>query len=376
MTSSAPTFTIFLTIGGCGNHLIKDFLKSLDVTFVPAQMADFWACWVQAHHHPDQPTISDWFPQSNALEAVKGYYQRFGAEVPADPLNMEAAAAAFAKGLEGFGHSRLFTHHLFPFLVAYPSLRTVGGHDVPWPIEYARESMHALERGLDLAGWQRHYVSLVRHPIDTFLSNNERFGSAIERSALLQQVRDFADSIQSYRSLPPEQSILCRYEDLCRKDETSIRRMLDILGLRDLPLSQCRLDILHEGEIAKYQGYGVAEVRELARELAQPLALLDYPVRIPRGVEGLRLALKRARKRWQSEKASFDKIFAGDFTPAAAVLRHRRSVMIKLYWQINMLIPAKRTHYLEFYRQETGDEMPTPRLERPFRRLLGLRVVE
>lgn len=374
MTADRRTFTIFLTIGGCGNHLVKDFLKSLDIGFAPAQMVDFWACWVQARHCPEQPTISDWFPDLSARDAVEAYMRRFGAPEGGDALDFDTAAAAFAKGLEAIGNRRLFTHHLFPFLISYRRLKTAGGFEVPWPIDFAREAMEALERGLDTAGWQRRTVMLVRHPLDVFLSNRDRFGADLTDDELVRQVVEFGEAVDGHRGKP--HTVLCRYEDVCRKDPATLRMMLDMLGLETQRVEDCRLDILYAGEVAKYQSLPRPGIRALAETLAAPLRHLGYGVDIPGRLAWGVLWMRKRLGRWRSEKANYDKVFAGDFTPAAAILRHKRSLIIKLYWQLNMLVPSRRTNYISFYRQETGSELPTPRLERPIRRLLGLKVTE
>jgi hypothetical protein len=363
-------------MGGCGNHLVKDFLKPLDVGFASSQMMEFWACWVQARHAPDQPSLSDWFPGMNARSAFLGFYDRFGACKGADPFDFETAADAFARGLDAIGKPRLFTHHLFNFLFSSPSLLLIGGKRIIWPKEFARESMDVLERALDRAGWQRRYILLVREPIDIFLSNAERFSNYITRDDTLNQIVEFAAVVDRYRATPVIRTELIRYEDICRRDATALRRVLDSIGLDSLPLEECRTDILHPGEIAKFYSYRRREILALAQRLAPVSRMLGYSDVDLRPVPFLLKSIDKRLTRWRSEKIVFDRVFAGDFSAPATVFNHKRSTLAKIYWQLNMLVPGKRRHYEAFYRAATGAEMPTPRFERPFRRAFGLRITE
>lgn len=367
-------FSIFLTIGGCGNHLVKDFLNPLDVSFVPVPLVEFWACLVQARHNPDQATISDWFPGQTAIEAMRSYYARYEMDEISDPLHIESATQCFAKALNELESDRLFTHHLFCFLTSSDAMRTSVGQEIVWPLAYAHEAMSLLENALDDIGWERRYVALVRHPIDIFISNSERFGMHTDSSEFLRHILEFSDAVEHYLGKTGYIITMCQYEEICQRDTAVLRQLLDTIGLHEQPLETTRLDILHKGGLEKYYSGNRKQVIALSKELAHPLRVMGYTMGDLSVVTFLRRRLAEKWRRWLADKANYDKIFSGDFSIAGAIFHHHRSVAIRIYWQLSMLIPNKRKNYTIFYESETKGPMPTPRCERPFRYLLGMNV--
>ena len=369
MTHSDKTFTSVLSIGGCGTHLLIDFFKASPTRYFDSRLVDFWVTYVQAQHDPHAPTRSTIFGGLSALDAVKGFYGQYGMDWGDDPLNDARAMTLFGRILNQAG-PKLASAHNYPLIA--PTLSTrVNGRRLFWSSELRDRARALFERAVTAAGYRLEILILIRHPIDVFLSAHERTGDFESEDVTLENTKAFFRMAKGYRYRP--NASLVRYEDLCRGEPAAAIALSRIasVAVQDIDLS-----LFANGEIAKYRRYPRRRVAAIEQQLSELIAEFKYRSEIPSPLHNFFLMIYHSFRRWRGEIRALDRIFAGDLRTPNAIFRRRRSVIGRFYWQLSMLLPGRRRNYRRAYESIHPTPMPTPRFERPIRRLLGLEIVE
>lgn len=369
MTGSDKTLTFVLSMGGCGTHLLIDFFKRAPVRFFDHRLVEFWVVYVQARHDPAALARSDLHPGLSALDAVKGFYGRFGVDWGDDPLSESGAITLFGRMLDQAG-PRLASIHNYELISPARSPLPDGRNPV-WNLDMRDEARGLFERAVAAAGYRLDVLILLRHPIDVFLSAFERTGEHVPEPTLYEGARAFFRLAKDYAQRPNAAAV--RYEDLCRNNPAALAVLARAGGL-----SEAELDgsLFTGGEIAKYRRYPRRRIIEVVERLADALPGFGYQADIPSRIGNVVSIAVYSLRRWLDEIRTLDAVFAGDFRAPNAIFRRRRSLIGRVYWQLSMLLPARRQNYGRAYELVHSREMPTPRYERPIRRFLGLPVVE
>ena len=356
-------------MGGCGTHLLIDFFKTSPTRFFDARLVDFWITYVQAQHDPDAPTRSTIFAGASALDAVKGFYGQCGVDWGDDPLNDSSAMALFGRMLNQAG-PKLASAHSFPLIAPTISTR-VNGRPLFWSSELRDRARALFERAVTAAGYRLEILILIRHPIDVFLSAHERTGDFISEDITYENTKAFFRLAKDYRHRP--NASLVRYEDLCRGEPAALATLSRAasMAIQDIDPS-----LFAGGEIAKYRRYPRRRIAIIAQQLSESISEFGYRSEIPSPLHNFFLMIYHSFYRWHGEIRALNRIFTGDLRAPNAIFRRRRSVIGRFYWQLSMLLPGRRRNYRRAYESIHPTPMPTPRFERPIRRLLGLPVVE
>lgn len=363
------TLTFVLSTGGCGTHLLIDLYKRAPVRFFDHRLVEFWVTYIQARYDPAAIARSDLFPGLGALDAVKGFYRRFGVDWGNDSLSESGAVALFGQMLNQAG-PRLASIHNYELISPTPG-PLADGRDPIWNLAMRDEARGLFERAVVAAGYCLDTLILLRHPVDVFLSVFERTGTHTPEVALYESTKAFIRLARDYARRP--NTAMVRYEDLCRGDRGALDILARVSGLTETDLDASPFA---NGEIAKYRRYPRRRVAEVVRHLADTLPAFGYRAEIPSPLDNAVSVVVYSLHRWAGEIRGLNAVFAGDFRAPNAVFRRRRSVIGRIYWQISLLIPSRRRNYGRAYELVHSRAMPTPRYERPIRRLFGMSVVE
>lgn len=359
-----------LSLGGCGTHMLMDCFDEAGFRGVNTRLCEFWTVYTQAQDDPAAPSRARLFPRVSALQAVLGFYKAYNIEPGPDPLDEAVAFRFFAQALEPFG-DRVYAAHIYDFIAPERGLAPDGSNP-PWG-EGRRDAARALfRRAVVAAGYRWHEIGLIRHPIDHYLSTVERSSDRYDAHELMANVKSFLRLAET-ENAAGRLDALFRYDRLCAGEPAELKALEQAIAAAGVNAGRFGFN---GGELAKYLRYPRHEVERLATELAAPMTAFGYSAHFPSPVAaGISRLLSHLRS-WRSEMRAYDRVFAGDFAYANAIFRHRTSKLARLYWQANLLMPTRRANYEALYRRFHGTAMPTPRLERPIRRALGLAVVD
>lgn len=369
MTDSGKTLTFVLSMSGCGTHLLIDFFRHVVKNFFDHRLVEFWVVYVQARHDPTAIARSDLFPGLGALDAVKRFYQRFGVDWGNDPLNESGAVALFGRMLDDAG-PRLASAHNYELISPTPG-PLADGRDPTWNLAMRDEARELFERAVTTAGYRLDTLILLRHPVDVFLSSFERTGEHTPEAALYEGTKAFFRLAKDYAGGRDTSAV--RYEDLCRGNKAALAVLARAGGLGEAEIDG---SLFAGGEIAKYRRYPRRRVIEVVERLADTLPGFGYRADIPSRIGNVVSIAVYSLRRWLDEIRTLDAVFAGDFRAPNAIFRRRRSLIGRVYWQLSLLLPLRRRNYAHAYELVHARAMPTPRYERPIRRLFGLPVVE
>lgn len=339
-----PTVKQFLycmTVNGSGNHLLRDVLTYLEYQHVPYQYLNFWPMYVLAKRRPDAVCPFKSFRGRSAIEALHGYYVAHGFDGTGNLLDLEAAMTCFRVALERFEGERLFSLHCFPLI--YSSTYTVeDGRQVVWGREDRDEALALFQNFLERSGYDIKYVGLLRHPVDIYLSNRERFGHIESPSEVKRRIWEFFEVIADQLQRPERKPAIIRYEELCSRDQRTFQNLFKYLDItRDVDV-ESELAFLHSGELWKHAALPREGRQLLLEDFGKWIDLFEYQ----RSYKNYSLDLMMSKlRKWKGEIQTLNLVFRGDYRGGGAVFRHKASFLARVYRKVCMLVPSNRRQW-------------------------------
>lgn len=353
-----------LSLGGGGNHVTTDFLVSAGAEAVDTSLIEFWPTFVLARSQPTAPSIAKWFVGMDAAAALREFYRRLDGKVPSDPLNEATATDTFARALQRHDTPNLVAWHNYE-LVSSIRAPTRDGRQSAWNRTLRDEARSLFERSVAHAGFRLRIVALVRHPVNLYLSLEERVSAEYSEAEISTQVRDLFSLVEGYADRADVDFSIVRYEALCRHDPTALTLLLEKAGFHPDPTVVTADRTFHAGEVNKLYAYPRARIVELTERFRHAIGIGGYDVALPGAVAYDIRRVRHMLEKWRHECRNLNRVFKGDMTSSASLYRHRWSRISRLYWQINLLIPWRRRAFARFHRYHYPSQpMPRPILER------------
>ncbi len=352
MTKIKPLFINILTMNGSGTHLIQDLMVAMGLEQLVKEAA-FWPALILARRDPKVPLAYRDSQGLPALTVVNNFHQSVRGEIPKSPLSDQEVVKTFSQILSDKGGTQLFITNRFPLIYSGDMFVDTTYGDT-WTLDDRDAARATLRATTEAAGWRYREFAMIRHPVDIFISNVERFGEASSHDILKRQINEFFALVGDCRNkgMP-----VVRYEDICSGDMTPLMETLEGYGIPKATISKA-FDVPHVGQTNRWMLSRSEAITRAALELAPLLAPNGYFFECRTGISRPWAMARKWLQKLSAEVHSANQIVNGNYLAHSAFTRHRKTIFGAVYLRLLVIWPPFWKNYEALYRDFYGTPVP------------------
>lgn len=335
-------------MSGCGTHLVLDLYDSVGIKRVDAPIRLLQAMAL-ARKDAGAPCRMADYTGLTAAETVNKLSRKLAVAPPTELSSEAACFQCFGNALEAMGWERMVFGHHYYFSHSL-TVTSVDGGELAWTLEDRDGVQNLLDHAISSLGIDFRQVSVLRNPVDIYLSQTERFKEdrRFDEAGVEKIIGEFFKKVAA-RTEPASFPVV-RYEDLCRAEGDDLSRLLAGLHFSPADVERVNRSLIHGGNLDKWRLYPPNRVSALAGQLRAFMEPFGYEARARNHLlHALNRALHGLRK-YQVEFRIINRLMAGDFSVDNAFSRHKRSLPARIWFRFRLLFPNARRNVELFYR--------------------------
>jgi hypothetical protein len=311
------------TMSGCGTHLLTNLIRTAGYGRIEPNCMKLFQAFVEWEYNAEARSSVVGYVGQKSQAVLVVLYKKLTVTVSAEVPDRQSVLTVFANLLTDEDIAIVNYDNLACSRDTELEDKTV----ISWCYEEVLELRKLLADAIENAGRAHSLSAFVRHPMDVFLSKEERGGGD---DKFKNRILEF------FKIISDENLRLIKYEDLCQTENPTSELLS--LGFTDRDVEKLDFSVIHRGEIFKWRRYPVKKIEALSVYLETAIETSDYNCIQSSYIE-------RIAGNWHRIKAEIDvvnRMAEGDYRASGAYNWHKRSLIGRIWLRLVLQNRRKR----------------------------------